>query len=80
MKQFYGCQRPMKQISSEQGITREEAQALVQSQVEASQAVTTTPAEPELPASQPVVRRQFRCSSCGVEGHKITRCPNRTSD
>nr|ABL85021.1 Mp1p-like protein 7 [Talaromyces marneffei] len=50
-------QRSKKQISIEQGITREEAQALVQGQVEASHAVTTTPAapvDPELPASQPV--------------------------
>jgi hypothetical protein len=68
-----------KQISSEQRITRQQAQALVQSQVEASRALTTAPAEPELTASQPVVRRQFRCSGCGIEGHKISRCPNRTS-
>ncbi|EED21130.1 hypothetical protein TSTA_083620 [Talaromyces stipitatus ATCC 10500] len=46
-----------KQISTKQVITREEAQALVQSQAEASQAVTTTPGEPELPASQPVKSR-----------------------
>ncbi|EED18661.1 pogo transposable element, putative [Talaromyces stipitatus ATCC 10500] len=46
--------RSNKQISIEQGITREEAQALVQGQVEASHAVTTTLAEPELPASQAV--------------------------
>ncbi|EED15091.1 pogo transposable element, putative [Talaromyces stipitatus ATCC 10500] len=51
--------RSNKQISIEQGITREEAQALVQGQVEASQAVTTTPAEPELPTSQ-AVRVTFR--------------------
>jgi hypothetical protein len=70
--------RSNKQISIEQGITREEAQALIQGQVEASQAVTT-PAEPELPASQPIVRRQFRCSGCGAEGHKINRCPSRIS-
>jgi hypothetical protein len=70
--------RSNKQISIEQGITREEAQALVQGQVEASQVVTTTPAEPQLPASQPIVRRQFRCSGCGAEGHKINRCPSRT--
>ncbi|EED24197.1 conserved hypothetical protein [Talaromyces stipitatus ATCC 10500] len=72
-------QRSNKQISIEQGITREEAQALVQGQVEASQAVVTAPAEPELPASQPIVRRQFRCSGCGAEGHKINRCPSRTA-
>jgi hypothetical protein len=72
-------QKSKKQISIEQGITSEEAQALVQGQVEASHAVTAAPAEPELPASQAVVRRQFRCSGCGVEGHKINRCPNQSS-
>lgn len=63
-----------------QEIAREEAQALVQGQVEVSQAVTTAPAEPELSASQAVVRRQFRCSCCGIKGHKINRCPYRTSN
>ncbi|EEA28014.1 conserved hypothetical protein [Talaromyces marneffei ATCC 18224] len=72
-------QKSKKQISIEQGITREEVQALVQGQIEASQAVTTAPAELGLPAPQAVVRRQFRCSSCGVEGHRINRCPSRTS-
>ncbi|EED17643.1 conserved hypothetical protein [Talaromyces stipitatus ATCC 10500] len=71
-------QKSKKQISHDHGITREEAQALVQGQIEASQAVTTAPAEPELPVSHPPVRRQFRCSGCGIEGHKITGCPNRT--
>ncbi|EED17013.1 pogo transposable element, putative [Talaromyces stipitatus ATCC 10500] len=46
-------QKSKKQISHDQGITREEAQALLQGQVEASQAVTTAPAEPELPVSHP---------------------------
>jgi hypothetical protein len=72
--------RSSKQISIEQGITREEVQALVQGQVEASQAAITAPAEPQLPASQPIVRRQFRCSGCGTEGHKINRCPSRISN
>jgi hypothetical protein len=72
--------RSRKQISHELGITREEAQVLIQSQIEASQPVTAAPAEPELPASQPPVRRQFRCSGCGIAGHKITGCPNRTTN
>ncbi|EED21956.1 transposon, putative [Talaromyces stipitatus ATCC 10500] len=48
-------QKSKKKISIEHGITSEEAQALVQGQVEASQAVTAAPVEPELPASQAVV-------------------------
>jgi hypothetical protein len=79
-KEKQKCQRSKKQISSKQGITREEAQALIQGQIEASQAAITTPAEPELPASQPVVRRQFQCSGCGTIGHRINRCPNHASN
>ena len=69
--------RSRKQISHEQGITREEAQALIEGQIEVSQTVTAAPVEPELPVSQPPVRRQFRCSGCGIAGYKITGCPNR---
>jgi hypothetical protein len=72
--------RSKKQISHEQGITREEAQALIQGQIEVSQTVTAAPVEPELPVSQPPVRRQFRCSGCGITGHKIIRCPDRISN
>jgi hypothetical protein len=72
-------QKSKKQISIEQGVTREEAQALIQGQVEVSHAITTTPAEPELPASQAVVHRQYRCSGCNVMGHRINQCPSRTS-
>jgi hypothetical protein len=70
--------RSRKQIPHEQGITREEAQALIQNQIEASQTATAAPVEPEFLASQPPVRRQFRCSGCGIAGHKITKCPNCT--
>ncbi|EEA18842.1 pogo transposable element, putative [Talaromyces marneffei ATCC 18224] len=73
-------QKSKKQISIEHGITSEEAPALVQDQIEASQVVTTAPGKPELPASQPVVRRQFRCSGCHVMGHRINQCPSRTSN
>ena len=70
-------QKSKKQITTEYGITGEEAEALIQSQIEASQAATTTPAEPGLPASQRVVRRQFRCSGCNIEGHRINQCHSR---
>ena len=72
--------RSRKQIEHGQGITREEAQALVQSQIEASQSRTTAPGESELPASQTLVRRQFRCSECNILGHRRPQCPNRTGN
>jgi hypothetical protein len=49
--------RSKKQISHAQGITREEAQALIQGQIKASQIDITAPVEPKLPASQALVRR-----------------------
>lgn len=79
-KEKQKCKRSNKQISTEQGITRKEAQVLIQDQVEVSQAVTTALAKPELPASQAVVRHQFHCSGCGVEGHKINQYPSHTSN
>jgi hypothetical protein len=68
--------RSRAQITHDRGITREEAQNLVQGQVEASQPITAAPAEPELPASQVRVRRQFRCSKCNTLGHRLPQCPN----
>jgi kynurenine formamidase len=65
-----------KQISHTQGITREEAQTLIQGQIKASQIDITAPVEPELPASQALVRRQFRCSECNILGHRRPQCPN----
>jgi hypothetical protein len=72
--------RSRRQITHEQGITREEAQALIQSQIEMPQSITTALTEPELPASQALVRRQFRCSECNTLGHRRPQCPNRTSN
>jgi hypothetical protein len=68
--------RSKKQISHTQGITREEAQALIQGQIKASQIDITAPVKPELPASQALVRRQFQCSECNILRHRRPQCPN----
>lgn len=72
-------EKSKKQIPIKQEITRKEAQTLIQDQIKASQVVTTALAKPGLLALQGVIRRQFRCSGCGVEGHRINRCPNHIS-
>jgi hypothetical protein len=69
-----------RQITHKQGITREEAQALIQSQIEMPQSITTALTKPELPASQALVRRQFRCSECNTLRHRRPQCPNHTSN
>lgn len=57
-----------KNIPTEHRITREEAQALIQSQVKVSQSVANTPAEPSLSS----VRRRKK--------HEITRFFDRNSN
>jgi hypothetical protein len=72
--------RSRRQIEHRQGITREEAQALIQNPIKASQSVITALVEPELPASQTLVRRQFQCSDCNILRHRRPQCPNRTNN
>jgi hypothetical protein len=69
-----------RQIEHRQGITREEAQALIQSPIEAFQSIITALVESKLPALQTLVRRQFRCSDCNILGHRRPQCPYCTNN
>jgi hypothetical protein len=71
--------RSTARIAHEGGLTRQEAQDLVQSQNQPSQLVTndpTGPAQSERVASLPRVRAQFRCSNCNILGHRRNQCTN----
>jgi hypothetical protein len=71
--------RSTRRIAHEGGLTRQEAQDLMQSQNQLSNPVannSTGPAEAERVASQPRVRAQFRCSNCNILGHRRNQCPN----
>jgi hypothetical protein len=74
--------RSTKRIVHEGGLTRQEAQDLIQSQNQSdqsSQPVANNPAQPEHVVSQPRVRAPQKCSGCGIIGHNIFRCPSRVT-
>ncbi|EED21622.1 conserved hypothetical protein [Talaromyces stipitatus ATCC 10500] len=71
--------RSRAQISHEGSPIAQEAQELITSRDEASQPISAVPVESEHQASQPRVRAPPKCSGCGIIGHKINRCPNRTT-
>jgi hypothetical protein len=74
--------RSTKRIVHEGGLTRQEAQDLIQSQNQSdqsSQPVANNPAQPEHVVSQPRVRAPQKCSGCGIIGHNILRCPSRVT-
>ncbi|KAL3707903.1 hypothetical protein TMatcc_005885 [Talaromyces marneffei ATCC 18224] len=66
-------------ISYEGSLTAQEAQELIASRNKASESIPAAPVESEPQASQPRVRAPPKCSGCGIIGHKINRCLNRTS-
>jgi hypothetical protein len=68
--------RSTARIAHEGGLTRQEAQDLVQSQNQSSQPATNDPTQSERVASAPRVRVQFRCSNCNILGHRRNQCPN----
>ncbi|EED11599.1 transposon, putative [Talaromyces stipitatus ATCC 10500] len=72
-------QRSKRQISHEGDLTVQEAQKLIISRDQASRSNPAVSGESEPQASQPRVREPPKCSGCGIIGHKINRCSNRTT-
>ena len=71
--------RSRAQIAYKGSLTAQEAQELVATRNEASEPIPAAPIDSEPQASQPRVRAPPKCSGCGIIGHKINRCPNRTT-
>jgi hypothetical protein len=73
-------QRSTTQIAHEGGLTRQEAQDLIQSQNQSSQPVASDPPQSQYTASQPHIRAGYRCSNCNTLGHRRNQCPNSVSN
>ena len=70
--------RSKRQIASEEGLTVLEASTLVAQPEQAVLAQIPREAESALAPSQPRKRALPKCSICGIQGHKLTTCPDRT--
>jgi RIO-like serine/threonine protein kinase len=71
--------RSKRQIASEEGLSVLEASTLVAQPEQAVLAQIPREAESAPAPSQPRKRALPKCSICGIQGHKLTTCPNRTS-
>jgi hypothetical protein len=70
--------RSKRQIASEEGLSVLEASTLVAQPVQAVLAQMPREAESAPTPLQPRTRALPKCSICGIQGHKLTTCPNRT--
>ena len=66
--------RSTKQITFEEGISVSEARKLIERRNQADEAIQ---AHRSLHTESAPRRAPPKCSGCGVQGHKITHCPNR---
>jgi hypothetical protein len=70
--------RSARQIPSEEGLSVLEASTLLGQPEQAVLAAIPCEAGPAQAPSQPRKRALPTCSVCGVKGHKLTACPNRS--
>lgn len=73
-RQLKRRKRSTKQIVFEEGISVSEARILIERRNQADEAIQ---ADRPLPTESAPRRALPKCSGCGVQGHKITHCPNR---
>jgi hypothetical protein len=69
--------RSTRQISREQGLSVSEALELIQAEEPVIEAPIPRQAGPASVPLQPRTRAPNKCSICGIQGHRITVCPNR---
>jgi hypothetical protein len=70
--------RSTRQIAREEGLSVSEALELIQVEEPAIKAPIPREVRPAPAPSQPRTRALPKCSVCGIQGHKLTTCPNRT--
>ena len=68
------CSR--KQIATEEGLSIQEGQSLLQSRNQADEAIPTVHTEPVPEAEQHPVCAPSQCSDCNIIGHKRNQCPS----
>jgi hypothetical protein len=69
--------RSTRQILSKEGLTVSEASTLAMQAEKASLVPIPRQAEPASVPLQPRTRAPNKCSICGIQGHRMTACPNR---
>jgi hypothetical protein len=69
--------RSTRQIPSEEGLSVLEASALIVQPEQAVLAQVSGEVGPALAPLQPRTRALTKCSVCGIQGHRMTTCPNR---
>jgi hypothetical protein len=69
--------RSTRQITSEEGLSVLEASLLIAQPEQAVLAQGSREAGLAPAPSQPRTRAKTKCSVCGIQGHRMTTCPNR---
>lgn len=72
--------RSRKQIATEEGLSIQEGQSILQDRNQPDKAVPAASAEPAPEAEYHSIRAPPRCSDCHIIGHKRNQCPNRKSN
>ena len=72
------CSR--KQIATEEGLSIQEGQSLLQSRNQADEAIPTVHTEPVPEAEQHPVCAPSQCSDCNIIGHKRNQCPSHNNN
>ena len=68
------CSR--KHLATEEGLSIQEGQSLLQSRPQADEAIPTVHTEPVPEAEQHPLHAPPRCSDCNIIGHKRNQCPS----
>ena len=72
--------RSRKQIATEEGLSIQEGQSIIQDKNQPDEAIPTASVDPAPVVEYRSTRAPPRCSDCNILGHKRTHCPNRDSN
>ena len=79
-KQLQKRKRSRRQIATEEGLSIQEGQDLIQGRSQEEEVIPTTSTEPAPMIEYRSVRAPPRCSDCNIIGHKRIKCPDRNSN